>query len=134
MLGLFDRLNDLAESGLLPEAHRPNLKAAGLVDGPCVHLTPGHLFARHRLACNRSLLNERVAAYNLSIDRDPAAGSNNDNFSWEYRLRGHVNNLTVSHDAGNLGQKIQHVLNGAPAATHGQTFENFGSEDKDSDH
>ena len=32
------------------------------------------------------------------------------------------------------GQKIQHVLNGASAAAHGQTFKDFGSEDEGGDH
>ena len=62
--------NDLAERGFHSEPFGTDLKAAGLVDGAGVHFAAGHLFARHRLARNRGLLNKRMSADNLLHRRE----------------------------------------------------------------
>ena len=72
--------------------------------------------------------------YDLAIDGNPAAGTNEDHLSGEDRICRHFENLTVSKHAGDLRKKIQHVLNGTPPASYGQSFEDFGREHERGDY
>src|ERR1035438_8486078 len=133
MLRAFNRLDDLAEGGLLTQAINANVKDTGLIDSASIDTAARRLFARHRLACNRRLFHERVAADDLAVHGNPATRPNENNLPWKDRLRRHFQGLSFPNHARSLGKKVQHVLNGAPAAPHGQSFENFCGEHEGSD-
>jgi len=75
-----------------------------------------------------------VAAYNLAIDGDSAAGTNDNDFAGKDSLRGHFDNLAVPQHTGHLRQEIQHVLNGAPPSADRQPLQNLGSQHKCGNH
>ena len=134
MLSLLHGFNDLAESGFFSEPVSAHLEAACLVDRACVHFLARGLFARHRLAGNCGLFNKRVATYNLAIDGDSAAGTNDNDFAGKDGLRGHFDNLAVPQHTGRLREEVQHVLDGSPAPADGQPFQNLGRQHKRGNH
>src|ERR1700677_3133851 len=101
-LRIFNRLNDLAESGFFPQALRADLKYASLIDGSGIYIASSRLFAGHRLARNCGLLHKRMAAQNMAIDGNSAAGANHHDFSGQNSLRVDLYDLIVPEHTGGL--------------------------------
>ncbi len=128
------RIDDLPEGCFTTDAGSPYFKRTRLIDRSGVNIGSCDLLHRHRLASNRCLINEGIAADDFAINRDAPTRLYYHNIAHLYFRGTDFARRAIATYGGIARQKVEQILNRPSATIDRQALEDFSYQHKENNH